>query len=54
MKLQEPARILRKQELKQEWSERRLELKREAKDILLKKYLSKNGTIIGGIPFVKS
>ncbi|QDX91843.1 hypothetical protein EEL30_05350 [Brevibacillus laterosporus] len=35
LKLIEPARILRKQELKLEWSERRLELKKEAKDILL-------------------
>nr|WP_238333159.1 hypothetical protein [Brevibacillus laterosporus] len=37
LKLKEPARILRRQELKQEWSERRHELKREAKDILLDK-----------------
>ncbi|RAP29980.1 hypothetical protein C2W64_02535 [Brevibacillus laterosporus] len=37
MKLQDPARILRKQELKQEWSERRLELKKKARSVLINK-----------------
>ncbi|RAP29084.1 hypothetical protein C2W64_04031 [Brevibacillus laterosporus] len=37
MKLIEPEEILRKQELKQEWSERRLDLKDKAKKILLEK-----------------
>ncbi|QDX90929.1 hypothetical protein EEL30_00125 (plasmid) [Brevibacillus laterosporus] len=37
LKLIEPEEILRKQELKQEWSERRLDLKDEAKKILLEK-----------------
>nr|WP_272949950.1 hypothetical protein [Brevibacillus laterosporus] len=35
MNSKDPAKILRKQELKEEWSERRLELKAEAKDIFL-------------------
>nr|WP_162305514.1 hypothetical protein [Brevibacillus laterosporus] len=40
--MHEPVRILRKQELKEEWSERRLELKREAKNILFIKVTEEN------------
>ncbi|TPG70370.1 hypothetical protein EEL31_18975 [Brevibacillus laterosporus] len=41
LKLKEPARILRKQELKYHWSTQRLELKEEAKKYYEMKKLSK-------------